>query len=117
MFYQGWVKQPRPDDEKQIFHTSSANGGSNYMNFGNAKTDALIEQIRTELDVTKRNALYKQWQQITHDEVPYIFMYVQNFRNCVHQRFENTKAGPVYPGVWFAAFKVKKGYKVEGQDK
>ncbi len=116
LFYQGWVKEPRPDDEKQIFHTSSANGGSNYMNFGNAKTDALLEQIRSEMDITKRNELYKQWQQIEHDEVPYIFLYVQNFRNCVHKRFENTGAGPVYPGVWFAGFKVKDGYKVEGKE-
>ncbi|MCC6571944.1 MAG: ABC transporter substrate-binding protein, partial [Chitinophagales bacterium] len=114
LYYQGWVKQPRPDDEKQIFHTSSANGGSNYMSFGNAQTDALIEQIRTELDETKRNELYKQWQVIQHEEVPYIFLYVQNFRNCVHKRFENIGAGPVYPGVWFAGFKVKEGYKVEG---
>ncbi len=117
LFYQSWVKQPRPDDEKQIFHTSSSNGGSNYMNYGTAKTDALIDQIRTEMDVPKRNALYKEWQQITHDEVPYVFLFNQNFRNCIHSRFENTKAGPVYPGVWFAAFKVKKGYKVEGQEK
>ncbi len=116
LFYQGWVKEPRPDDEKQIFHTSSANGGSNYMSFGNAKTDALLEQIRSEMDVTKRNELYKQWQQIEHDEVPYIFLYVQNFRNCVHKRFENTGAGPVYPGAWFAGFKVKDGYKVEGKE-
>ncbi|HNE49501.1 MAG TPA: ABC transporter substrate-binding protein [Chitinophagales bacterium] len=116
LFYQGWVKQPSPDDEKQVFHTSSANGGSNYMSFGNAKTDALIDQIRTEMDVKKRDELYKEWQQITHDEVPYIFLYVQNFKNCVHNRFENIKAGPVYPGVWFAAFKVKEGYKVEGQE-
>jgi peptide/nickel transport system substrate-binding protein len=116
LFYQGWVKQPRPDDEKQVFHTSSANGGSNYMSFGNAKTDALIDQIRTELDIEKRNVLYKEWQQITHDEVPYIFLYVQNKRDCVHKRFENTKAGPVYPNVWFAAFKVKKEYKLEGRD-
>jgi ABC-type transport system substrate-binding protein len=87
------------------------------MNYGTAKTDALIDQIRTEMDVPKRNALYKEWQQITHDEVPYVFLFNQNFRNCIHSRFENTKAGPVYPGAWFAAFKVKKGYKVEGQDK
>lgn len=116
LFYQGWVTNPSPDDPKQIFHTTSANGGSNYMNFGNAETDALIEQIRTEMDVTKRNQLYKQFQQIEHDEVPYIFLYVQNFRNCIHKRFENTGAGPVYPGAWFAGFKVKPGYKVEGVD-
>lgn len=117
LFYQGWVKEPRPDDEKEIFHTSSANGGSNYMNFGNAQTDMLIEQIRTEMDEAKRNELYKQWQVIQHEQVPYIFLYVQNFRNCVHKRFENTGAGPVYPGVWFAGFKVKDDYKLEGRDK
>jgi peptide/nickel transport system substrate-binding protein len=116
LFYQGWVKEPRPDDEKQIFHTSSANGGSNYMSFGNAQTDMLIEQIRTEMDIDKRNELYKQWQVIQHEQVPYIFLYVQNFRNCVHKRFENTGAGPVYPGAWFAGFKVKEGYKVEGKE-
>lgn len=115
LFYQGWVTSPSPDDEKQVFHTSSANGGSNYMNFGDAKSDALIEQIRVEMDEKKRDQLYKEWQQLTHDEVPYIFLYVQNFMNCVHKRFENIKAGPVYPGAWFAAFKVKEGYKVEGQ--
>ncbi len=116
LFYQGWVKQPRPDDEKQIFHTSSANGGSNYMNFGNAETDAMIEQIRTEMDETKRNELYKKFQVIEHEQVPYIFLYVQNFRICIHKRFENTGAGPVYPGVWFAGFKVKKEYKLEGSE-
>lgn len=116
LFYQGWVSSPRPDEQKQIFHTSSSSGGSNYMSFGNAQTDDLIEKIRTEMDINKRNELYKQWQVIAHDEVPYIFLYVQNFRNCIHKRFENTKAGPVYPGVWFAAFKVKKEYKLEGRD-
>lgn len=113
LFYQGWVKQPRPDDEKQIFHTSSANEGSNYMNFGNTETDAIIDQIRTEMNETQRNELYKKFQEIEHDQVPYIFLYVQNFRNCIHKRFENIGEGHIYPGAWFAGFKVKSGYKVE----
>lgn len=113
MWYQGWVASPGLDDNKQIFHTSSANGGSNYMSFGNAKTDKLLDDIRVELDSVKRKELYMQWQVIEHEQIPYIYLYVQKYRNCVHKRFENIHAGPaVYPGAWFAGFKVKKGYTV-----
>lgn len=114
MWYQGWVSSPGLDDNKELFHTSSANGGSNYMSFGNAKTDKLLDNIRVEFDEEKRKALYFEMQVIEHEQVPYIYLYVQKYRNCVHKRFENINDGPAhYPGVWFAGFKVKKGYKVE----
>ncbi len=114
MWYQGWVTGPGVDDNKQLFHTSSANGGANYMSFGNAKTDKILDNIRVEFDIEKRKKLYYEWQEIEHTQIPYIYLYVQTYRNCVHNRFENINAGPaLYPGVWFAGFKVKKGYKVE----
>ncbi|MBP6049143.1 MAG: hypothetical protein KA457_01855 [Chitinophagales bacterium] len=114
MWYQGWVTGPGADDNKQLFHTSSANGGSNYMNFGNAKTDKLLDEIRVEFDTVKRKQLLYEWQNVEHTQIPYIFLYVQTYRNCIHKRFENINAGSaLYPGVWFAGFNVKKGYKVE----
>ncbi|MFN8263670.1 MAG: ABC transporter substrate-binding protein [Chitinophagales bacterium] len=114
LWYQGWVTSPGLDDNKQLFHTSAANGGSNYMSFGNAKTDKILDEIRVEFDVNKRKELYYKWQEIEHEQIPYIYLYVQKYRNCIHNRFENINAGPsAYPGVWFAGFKVKKGYKVE----
>ena len=64
-------------------------------------------------DSIRRNMLF-QWQIIEHEQVPQIYLYVQKYRNCIHNRFENIHSGPaVYPGAWFAGFKVKKGYKVE----
>ena len=114
LWYQAWVSSPGLDDNKQIFHTSSANGGSNYMSFGNAQTDKLLDDIRVEFDTTKRKEMYYKWQEIEHEQIPYIYLYVQTYRNCIHKRFENIHSGPaVYPGAWFAGFKVKKGYKVE----
>ncbi len=113
MFYGGWVSDPRPNDPKQIWGTESRNGGSNYVGFGNAETDALIENIRKELDSKKRSELYKQWQKVTYDDGSYIFLYQQTFRNCIHKRFENIQESSYYPGYHLGSFKVKKGYKIE----
>ena len=113
MFYGGWVSDPRPNDPKQIWGTESRNGGSNYIGFGNAETDALIEKIRRELDPAKRSVLYKEWQKVTYDDGGYIFLYQQNFRTCIHKRFENIQESSYYPGYYLGSFKVKKGYKVE----
>lgn len=109
MFYGSWVTDPRDDDPKQIWHTDSRNGGSNYTGFGNSKTDAMIEQIRQELDPVKRNALYYQWQELLHDEVPYIFMNTQPFKNVINKNFDNINASSIYPGYYEAGFKMKGG--------
>lgn len=114
LWYQGWVTGPGLDDNKQLFHTSSSNGGSNYGSFGNAESDKILDEIRVEFDTTRRKELYYKWQEIEHNQVPYIYLYVQTYRNCIHKRFENIHAGPAnYPGAWFAGFKVKKGYKIQ----
>jgi ABC-type transport system substrate-binding protein len=65
------------------------------------------------MDVPKRNALYKEWQQITHDEVPYVFLFTFKISETVFtNRFENTKAGPVYPGRYgLQHLKLKKATK------
>jgi len=110
MFYGGWVSSPRPNDPKQIWHSTSRNGGSNYTGFGDAQSDALIDDIRKELDPSKRSILIKRWQALLHEEVPYIFLFGQNYRNVVHKRFDNLHESPIYPGYWPAGFKLKKGY-------
>jgi peptide/nickel transport system substrate-binding protein len=112
LWYASWYTTPGVDDNKQLFHTSSANGGNNYGSFGNAQTDKLLDDIRVEMDSSKRKELYYQWQEIEHEQIPYIYLYVQKYRNCIHKRFENKFIGSGgYPGIWFAGFKEKKNYK------
>lgn len=112
LWYASWNTTPVVDDNKQLFHTSSANGGANYGSFGNAKTDKLLDSIRVEMDTLKRKELYYEWQIVEHEQIPYIYLYVQKYRNCIHKRFENKFIGSGgYPGIWFAGFKVKKNYK------
>ncbi|MCB0516881.1 MAG: ABC transporter substrate-binding protein [Chitinophagales bacterium] len=114
MFYGAWVMDPRPDDPIQLFSTAAYNGGSNYVGFGDAETDKLIDQIRTELDPEKRKALYYRYQEIMHDEVPYIFLFTSNRRNAIHKRFTNLHEGARDPGYWGGGFQIDKGFASGG---
>jgi peptide/nickel transport system substrate-binding protein len=106
MFYGAWIGSPTPDDPKQIWHTESINGGSNYVYFGNAETDKLIEDIRSELDEEKRNDLYRKFQVKVHDAVPYIFIWSPKEKIAISKRFTNTETFIVRPGFNEAAFKL-----------
>ena len=89
-----------PEDFKQIWHTESwLNNGSNYFGFGNAKSDALIEKIRTTLDEPERIKLVKEFQAIIIDEQPCVFMFAQKRRVVVHKRFGNQEYYYDKPGV------------------
>ena len=106
MFYGAWIGSPNPDDPKQIWHTESINGGSNYVYFGNAETDKLIENIRSELNEDVRNDLNRKFQVILHEEVPYIFIWSPKEKIAISKRFTNTETFIVRPGFNEAAFKL-----------
>ncbi len=106
MFYGAWISSPIPNDHKQIFHTESYNGGSNYVGFGNASSDALIDSIRIELNEPKRDAMNQRFQAILHEEVPYIFLSAPKEKIAIHKRFTNADASVMRPGFWEAGFKM-----------
>lgn len=98
MFVLGWVQEAILDDPKQLFHSESYNGGSNYSGFGNAYTDNLIDKLRAELDKEKRTEYYKELQAILQDEVPYIFLYSPDNIMAINKRFGNAKPYVARPG-------------------
>ena len=101
----GWSSAPTLSDMKQIWHTTSYTGGSNYVGFGNQETDAIIDSIRYENDVEKRDRMYFRIQEIIHDEVPYIFLVTPLAKIAIHKRFE--AEGYVYrPGYMVEEFKL-----------
>ncbi|MBL1180805.1 MAG: ABC transporter substrate-binding protein [Bacteroidetes bacterium] len=107
MYIGAWINTPIPSDHKQIFHTSSYNGGSNYTGFGNEITDALIDSIRVTLDPEKRRDMNFRFQSILHDECSYIFLYYPQERLAIHKRFENAQPSLMRPGYKEAAFTLK----------
>lgn len=69
---------------KQSWHT----GGDNRTGFGNAETDALIDNITITLDEEKRFAMYRELQEIIYDEMVQIFLFAPRERLAIHKRFE-----------------------------
>jgi peptide/nickel transport system substrate-binding protein len=100
---------PSLDDPEQRWHTKMNLAPSgNETGFGNAKTDALIAQIGSTFDKTKRDVLYKQLQQAIAAEQPAIFLYVQKERIAASKRFGKTTPGVQRPYIFEQYYELKK---------
>ncbi len=72
LFSSGWCADyPDPENFADVlFHTGSSQNAGNYSN---PAIDTLLEQARTEQDVTKRIAMYQQAEQILVDDAAALF--------------------------------------------
>ena len=108
MYFGAWVMPYGPSDFKQIYYTTSAlNRGSNYVSFGNVKSDALIDSIREELDETKRARMEKELQVVMHDQCAYVYLWSPKQLIAVSKRFTNVYPSTIFPCYWEAGFKAK----------
>ncbi|NLN93787.1 MAG: hypothetical protein GX130_10840 [Candidatus Hydrogenedens sp.] len=69
----GWSMPPDPDPY-QVWHSSQADAGSNYVGFINPEADEIVEAARRSFDKEERIRLYKRFQEILHEEQPYLFL-------------------------------------------
>jgi peptide/nickel transport system substrate-binding protein len=91
----GWQMSTTEPDAYQVWHSSqAANKGSNAISYKNDRVDKILEQYRREFDEEKRIQLYKEFQQILHEEQPYTFLYVSKRVSAVHRRFQNVEVFP-----------------------
>lgn len=107
LYYGSWFGEFAPEDHTQLFHTSQIAEGSNFVKFGNAQTDALIDSIKTELNEEKRNEMYKRFQRIMFDEANYIFLMSANNNIAVSKKYDHVIFTSVYPGFWAPGFELK----------
>jgi len=104
--YGGFSMSPTMSDPKQQWHTSAAvTGGSNSSSFGNAMTDKLIDDLRADLDEESRVAKYKQLEQIIHDEIPCVFMFIPSNRLGINKRYK-VKLTMLDPGYLLNEFQL-----------
>ncbi|MCP3928327.1 MAG: hypothetical protein GY705_04430 [Bacteroidetes bacterium] len=94
------------EDPYQFWHTESA---GNYSRFGNAESDALIEEIRSTTEVAKRNELYIELQELLYEEQPFIFLYTPLQGIAIHKRFANADPTVARPGFFENYFKLDLG--------
>ena len=100
MMLGSWAASSFSEDFTQLWHTSNwANHGSNYSGFGNSTSDALIDSIRTEIILSKRDSLSRVLQKLIYDDQPYVFLYTSMRRNIIHKRFANRMIFADRPGT------------------
>jgi len=91
----GWQMSTTEPDAYQVWHSSqAANKGSNAISYKNARVDEILEAYRREFDPQKRIQMYKEFQEIIHDEQPYTFLYVGKRVSAVHRRFQGVEVFP-----------------------
>ena len=98
----GWQMPPDPDPY-QVWHSSQAEAGSNYVGFINPEADQLIEQARVTFDRQERIRLYHRFSEILHDEQPYTFMFCRKTLLAVDRRVHGVRIYPFGPDPreWF----------------
>ena len=94
----GWESDPF-----QLWHSSQAEKGSNFVGFQNQEADELIEKGRQEFDVEKRRQMYHRFHQIIHDDQPYTFLFTLEALVAVARRFQNVNVYPMglEPREWW----------------
>lgn len=93
-------------DPYQIWHTSQiGNHGDNFVGFGNAETDRLIEQSRITIDDAERHKIFFEFHRILYETQPYLFLYLQPELGAYDKRYRGVKLYRVRPGYdlteWF----------------
>ena len=79
MFILGWGVPVNSDRTMSSnFHSSMAGASGNRSFYSNPTLDGIIEQARGEMDAAKRDALYKQAQEIVMDDLPWIPLWQPN---------------------------------------
>lgn len=97
------------DDPYARFHSEAIPpNGNNYIRFGNEKTDAIIEAIRSNCtDEVERNKQYIAFQQEFAKEQPYIMLFTKLNTIAVNKRFDNVKGSAWRPGFFENYFVAK----------
>jgi len=89
---QGWATDLN-GDPSQIWSSSQADlkKSSNFIGYKNPEADKLIAAGKLEYDDDKRAAIYRQLQQIIHDDYPVCFLINPHQIAIISDRFQNVK--------------------------
>ncbi len=87
----GWSIPPIEEDPYQVWHSSQADKGSNFVGFVDPEADKIMEEARLEFDEQKRFAMYHRFHAILHEEQPYTFLICRQTLESVDKRFQNVK--------------------------
>ena len=75
----GWSGGAVEWDPKQIWHSSFAKAGSNFIGYKNSEVDQLIDQARETLDQAKRQTMLRKVYRMIAEDAPYAFLFNEKY--------------------------------------
>ncbi len=108
----GWSLSIDPD-QYSLWHSSQQGEGQyNFTGYTNEEVDNLLEKGRATFDIQKRKEIYNRIHKILHRDQPYMFLYISDSRNIIHNRFKNievAEAGITYNFIdWYVPTNLRK---------
>ncbi len=89
-----WTIPIEPDLYDVWNSTKTREGELNFISYQNEEVDRLIDEARFTLDQDVRKKAYDRIQEILHDDVPYVFLYVPDALPAYSNRFVGVEQGP-----------------------
>lgn len=78
-----------------VWHSSAISAhGLNFVSFSHKEVDDILERARMTPDRATRKKLYDRFQEILHEEQPYLFLYVPYSLPMVQSRFQGIQPAP-----------------------
>lgn len=85
-------------DISSVWHSSAIKqNGLNFVYFKNEEADTLLEKARSTAVREERKKYYDRFQEILHEEQPYLFLYVPYALPMVQKRFQGIE--PAVSGI------------------
>jgi peptide/nickel transport system substrate-binding protein len=82
-------------DIYDVWHSSAISGeGLNFVRFRDREADELLEKARATADREERKRYYDRFQEILHEEQPYLFLFVPYSLPMIHARFRGIEPAP-----------------------
>ena len=99
----GWGSGSTESDPGQIWKSDAPD---NYVGFGDANTDAIISNLRSELNAEVRKKYYHELQMAIQKEMPYIFLFTGKNGMAINKKYDNVNFTSESPGFHAPSFTI-----------
>ena len=104
----GWSGGAVEWDPKQIWHSSFAKAGSNFIGYKNEEVDKLIDLARETLDQPKRQKILRRVYRIIAEDAPYAFLFNGKYGFYAHRERIGRKKDAYTFGIGTSYWWIKK---------
>jgi peptide/nickel transport system substrate-binding protein len=99
-------------DITDLFHSKeNYPGGNNFISYGNAEVDKVIQFFQTKEDKQERRIAMQFLHQKLAEECPYTFLYTVDNYAAVHYSYTNVKIDPYYFFTYFPQWYIRSSFR------